>query len=439
MNRKEIQESKDMDVSERADNFVEGVKNPERKVLRLRENTEKLDNTNMANSIKSSRNYTSTQNATYSHPLMNFCTSPVSPDYPDLIPEKAKRSSHQKFRPQAHSSANDLLDGEDENNLEYDNNLAEFPSSPSELKKIMIDMPIEVCPGDISDTENDKSIYEAHLSSNFQNVSLTMNEKEGNLNFLAHGRRSNKLRRIKVVHTDMDQDSDVSSLDSNSDSLKSEDCFQGMIDLDDDCSETGERNESPEPIEPLSAAEERKHARHWQRMVLPGGEQRTIDMRVIEPYKRVLSHGGYLRSGGHTAIVVFSACYLPDKSRIDYDYVMDNLFLYVLWTLERLVTEDYALIYLHGAASKLPSFSWLKRCYQMVGRKLRKNLVHLYIVHPTLWIKTMLFMAKPFISSKFYRKITFSASLRELTARVPLEMTAIPEKVKAYDKLHCSI
>lgn len=86
-------------------------------------------------------------------------------------------------------------------------------------------------------------------------------------------------------------------------------------------------NDSPEPIEPLSAAEERRHARHWQRMVLPGGEHRTIDMRVIEPYKRVLSHGGYLRAGGHTAIVVFSACFLPDKSRIDYDYVMDNLFL----------------------------------------------------------------------------------------------------------------
>ncbi|KAJ8978187.1 hypothetical protein NQ317_007990 [Molorchus minor] len=83
----------------------------------------------------------------------------------------------------------------------------------------------------------------------------------------------------------------------------------------------------PEPIEPLSAAEERRHARYWQRMVLPGGEQRTIDMRVIEPYKRVLSHGGYLMAGGHTAIVLFSACYLPDRSRIDYDYVMDNLFL----------------------------------------------------------------------------------------------------------------
>lgn len=41
----------------------------------------------------------------------------------------------------------------------------------------MYDLPLEV--GDISDTENDKSVYEAHLSSNLQNVALTMNEKEG--------------------------------------------------------------------------------------------------------------------------------------------------------------------------------------------------------------------------------------------------------------------
>lgn len=77
----------------------------------------------------------------------------------------------------------------------------------------------------------------------------------------------------------------------------------------------------------MSVAEERKRTTHWQSMVLPDGGSRVIDMRVIEPYKRVFSHGGYLRAGGHTAIVIFSACFLPNKSRVDYDYVMDNLFL----------------------------------------------------------------------------------------------------------------
>ncbi|KRT86779.1 CRAL-TRIO domain containing protein [Oryctes borbonicus] len=457
-------ESEKMDISETSDTSV-NEQCDSKDVLRLNKpiHTERLDNESVDNTqyenIIYSKNHSVTKNATNSHPLMYSPLSPISSGFPDLIPEKPKRAPYQyyekhSFKPEAHSSAINYAatesDGyqyafEETTNFdlplldEYTEKLPEFPASPSALKKALVyDMPLELCHAELSDTENEKSIYEAHLSSNLQNVSLIMTEKEGNLNFLAHGKRSNKLRRIKV-EAETHHDSDISSLDSNSDSLRSEDVFAGNPNpLDEeDLDVTNERNESPEPIEPLSAAEERRHARHWQRMVLPGGEQRTIDMRVIEPYKRVLSHGGYLRAGGHTAIVVFSACFLPDKSRIDYDYVMDNLFLYVLWTLERLVTEDYVLIYLHGAATRLPSFTWLKRCYQMVGRKLRKNLTHLYIVHPTLWIKTMLFMAKPFISSKFYRKITFVGSLKELKARVPLECAAVPEKVKAYDSLHC--
>ncbi|KAL3289190.1 hypothetical protein HHI36_003624 [Cryptolaemus montrouzieri] len=282
----------------------------------------------------------STQNATNYHPLMH---SPVSSDYPDLIPEKPKRllvntDQNISFNPPGHSTT--LEDSQDsysslnsrgELDIAYYgyDSLPEFPDSPSGLRKsLKYDLPVEVSPLDMSDNENEKSVYEAHLSSNLQNVSLRMNEKEGNLNFLSQNKKSNKLRRVKVVHTPTNQDSEVSSVDSNSDSLKSEDVFNrdlsnlNDLEMDDD-------NPSTEPIEPLSAADERRHARYWQRMVLPDGDQRTIDMRVIEPYKRVLSHGGYLRAGGHTAIVIFSSCYLPSKSRVDYEYVMDNLFLYV--------------------------------------------------------------------------------------------------------------
>lgn len=61
----------------------------------------------------------------------------------------------------------------------------DFPESPSALKKsLMYDMPLEYTQADLSDNENDKSVYEAHLSSNLQNVSLTMNEKEGKFSFL---------------------------------------------------------------------------------------------------------------------------------------------------------------------------------------------------------------------------------------------------------------
>ncbi|XP_063905907.1 protein prune homolog 2 [Zophobas morio] len=441
-----------MDISETSDASSHDSNNSSQVLNFANSATHKgdvLDNTKYDTSMLPNKNVSSTQNATNSHPLMYSCTSPISPDYPDLIPEKpkSKHSVYEKhtFKQDCHNSGFENISecGNYEKQFHFElpapeqyNELPDFPESPSALKKsLMYDLPLEVTNAELSDTENDKSVYEAHLSSNLQNVCLTMNEKEGNLNFLAHKKRSNKLRRVKVMQTEASEESDISSLDSISESLKSEHVFTGQLEISGEDQEN--EDNSPEPIEPLSAADERRHARHWQRMVLPGGEQRTIDMRVIEPYKRVLSHGGYLRAGGHTAIVIFSACYLPDKSRVDYVYVMDNLFLYILWTLERLVTDDYVLVYLHGGATKLPAFSWLKKCYQMVGRKLRKNLSHLYLVHPTLWIKTMLFMAKPFISSKFYRKITYVATLKELMVRVPLEAAAIPDKVKAYDSLHC--
>uniref|UniRef100_A0A182WKF4 CRAL-TRIO domain-containing protein n=1 Tax=Anopheles minimus TaxID=112268 RepID=A0A182WKF4_9DIPT len=184
-----------------------------------------------------------------------------------------------------------------------------------------------------------------------------------------------------------------------------------------------------------SAREEARDIRNWQKITLPDGKTREIDMKVIEPYKCVLSHGGYLQSGGHNAIVVFSACHLPDRSRADYHYVMNNLFLYVVKTLEQLVTEDYVLVYLHGGSSRgnVPPFPWLKKCYQLLDRRLRKSLRNLYMVHPTFWLKSVVWMARPFISSKFWRKLVYVTSLEDLYKLVPVEKAAVPDKVKNYN------
>uniref|UniRef100_A0A4Y0BV65 CRAL-TRIO domain-containing protein n=1 Tax=Anopheles funestus TaxID=62324 RepID=A0A4Y0BV65_ANOFN len=184
-----------------------------------------------------------------------------------------------------------------------------------------------------------------------------------------------------------------------------------------------------------SAREEARDIRNWQKITLPDGKTREIDMKVIEPYKCVLSHGGYLQAGGHNAIVVFSACHLPDRSRADYHYVMNNLFLYVVKTLEQLVTEDYVLVYLHGGSSRgnVPPFPWLKKCYQLLDRRLRKSLRNLYMVHPTFWLKSVVWMARPFISSKFWRKLVYVTSLEELYKLVPVEKAAVPDKVKNYN------
>ncbi|XP_035997098.1 caytaxin isoform X1 [Fundulus heteroclitus] len=176
------------------------------------------------------------------------------------------------------------------------------------------------------------------------------------------------------------------------------------------------------------------NGRLW-RTVIIGEQEHRIDMQIIKPYLRVITHGGYYGEGLN-AIIVFSACYLPDSSCPDYHYIMENLFLYVVSSLEMLVAEDYLIIYMNGGTprSKMPGISWLKKCYQMIDRRLRKNLKSLVIAHPTWFIRTVLAISRPFISVKFMNKIQYVHSLDELAEIVPMEHVHVPECVMQYDE-----
>ncbi|XP_032942245.1 protein prune homolog 2 isoform X3 [Catharus ustulatus] len=195
--------------------------------------------------------------------------------------------------------------------------------------------------------------------------------------------------------------------------------------------------EESESIPEYTAEEEREDNRLWRTVVIGEQEQR-IDMKVIEPYKKVISHGGYY-GDGLNAIIVFAACFLPDSSRTDYDYVMENLFLYVISTLELMVAEDYMIVYLNGATPrrKMPGLGWMKKCYQMIDRRLRKNLKSFIIVHPSWFIRTILAVTRPFISSKFSSKIQYINTLAELREMIPMEYVHIPDSIVKYDEDKC--
>uniref|UniRef100_A0A096LZZ3 BCL2 interacting protein like n=1 Tax=Poecilia formosa TaxID=48698 RepID=A0A096LZZ3_POEFO len=167
-------------------------------------------------------------------------------------------------------------------------------------------------------------------------------------------------------------------------------------------------------------------------------QESRVDMSVLEPYLRVLSHGGstcYYGDSGDD-IIVFSSCYLPENSLENYQYVMDNLFRFVIGTLELMVAENYMIVYLcaGGQKEKLPGISWLKECYTTIDRRLRKNLKGFYVVHPTWYIKIIATIIRPFISSKFSRKLQFVNTLQELSLFVPTEHVQIPDCVLQYDQ-----
>ncbi|XP_044028257.1 BCL2/adenovirus E1B 19 kDa protein-interacting protein 2-like [Siniperca chuatsi] len=164
-------------------------------------------------------------------------------------------------------------------------------------------------------------------------------------------------------------------------------------------------------------------------------QESRVNMSVLEPFLRVLSHGGYYGDGMND-IIVFSSCYLPQNTLENYQYVMDNLFRYVVGTLDLMVTENYVIVYLcvGGQKDKLPGISWLRECYTTIDRRLRKNLKGFYVVHPTWYIKALVTIIKPFISSKFSRKLQFVDSLQTLSHFVPTEHVQIPDCVAQYDQ-----
>uniref|UniRef100_A0AAZ3S5T6 BCL2 interacting protein 2 n=1 Tax=Oncorhynchus tshawytscha TaxID=74940 RepID=A0AAZ3S5T6_ONCTS len=173
-----------------------------------------------------------------------------------------------------------------------------------------------------------------------------------------------------------------------------------------------------------------EEGRRW-RVFRIGDQEHKVDMKAIEPYKRVINHGGYY-GDGLNAIIVFAVCYMPESNQPNYRYIMDNLFKYVIGTLELLVAENYMIVYLNGATSrkKMPSVGWLRKCYQQIDRRLRKNLKSLIIVHPSWFIRTLLALTKPFISSKFSQKIQFVFNLTDLSELVPMEYVSIPDCIK---------
>ncbi|XP_048360412.1 bcl-2/adenovirus E1B 19 kDa-interacting protein 2-like protein isoform X1 [Sphaerodactylus townsendi] len=175
--------------------------------------------------------------------------------------------------------------------------------------------------------------------------------------------------------------------------------------------------------------------RMWRIFRLDEREEK-VDLGAIGPYKKVISHGGYHGEGLH-AIILFAACYLPESSVPNYPYVMENLFSYISSTLELMVAENYTLVCLNGGTSRsqIPPFAWIRQCYQTIDRRLRKNLKALILVHATWYVKALMAVLRPFISSKFSQKVQFVNSLEELGQIIPLGQAHIPDCVRQLDQL----
>ena len=68
--------------------------------------------------------------------------------------------------------------------------------------------------------------------------------------------------------------------------------------------------------------------------------------------------------------------------------------------------------------------TWMLSAYQNLGRKYRKGIKKLFIVHSGTWTRIVLEVAGRVVSPKFARKIKYTGTLSELAEHIPL--TQVP-------------
>jgi len=128
-------------------------------------------------------------------------------------------------------------------------------------------------------------------------------------------------------------------------------------------------------------------------------------------------------------IVVIIGANLPART-IDLERVM----LYAISVMDPIVESDYVLVYVHTnlSSDNKPPFTWLKKMYTIFNRKYKKHLKNLYIIHPTVWIKLTLRLFKPFISNKFWKKLTYIDQSADIFNYFSKDELSLPNYVLTY-------
>lgn len=119
-------------------------------------------------------------------------------------------------------------------------------------------------------------------------------------------------------------------------------------------------------------------------------------------------------------------------------FTPEQLFLYIIDLLDPITDVDYSLVYVVMSEGKKPAFSFLRKFYGTMTRKYKKNLKQLFVVHPSFWVRTGFQFFRPFISSKFWKKVVYVNDVRQLyqymspsQVKFPLYVTSQPGFLKS--------
>ncbi|XP_072987977.1 uncharacterized protein [Typha latifolia] len=172
---------------------------------------------------------------------------------------------------------------------------------------------------------------------------------------------------------------------------------------------------------PLSAAEEYSlHSRYL-------AKANSLNLSEIAEMKIV--YRGGVDSEGRPVMVVVGAHFL--LRCLD----LERFVLYVVKEFEPLIQKPYTIVYFHSAASlqMQPDLGWMKRLQQILGRKHQRNLHAVYVLHPTLGLRTAIFTLQLFVDGEVWKKVVYVDRLVQLFRYVPREQLTIPDFVFQHD------
>ncbi|KAJ2669363.1 hypothetical protein IWW42_004660 [Coemansia sp. RSA 1085] len=128
-------------------------------------------------------------------------------------------------------------------------------------------------------------------------------------------------------------------------------------------------------------------------------------------------------------MLAFYACRLLNPDVVDYDRLL-NL---IQFRLDDFVESDYTVVLFAASARYNPSIKWLFNAYRRLGRKYKKNLKALYIVHPLKWVQVVMTAMNAILSPKFAKKVKWIDTLSELAQAVPINQINIPPEVYQFN------
>ncbi|KAM6140529.1 ganglioside-induced differentiation-associated protein 2 isoform 2-T3 [Pterocles gutturalis] len=172
------------------------------------------------------------------------------------------------------------------------------------------------------------------------------------------------------------------------------------------------------------AALQKQHQRNYNRWLC---QARAEDLSDIASLKALYQTG--VDNWGRTVMVVVGRN-IP-VTLID----MEKALLYFIHVMDHIAVKEYVLVYFHTLTSDYNQFdsNFLKKLYDVVDAKYKRNLKALYFVHPTFRSKVSAWFFTTFTVSGLKDKIHYVESLQQLFTAIPPEQIDLPPFVLEYD------